>query len=140
MPASPAAKGVTRIQATCSRFHQSCQAKGLLLHQRGFKISYETTIPRQLGLSGSSALICATFNCLLNFFDLAGDWPVPQRPQFILDVEASELGITGGLMDRVAQVCSSPLPPWPHGNSNPGPHGPSYHNIRSHLTACRVCE
>lgn len=95
---------LTHIQATCSRFYQSCQSKGILLDQRGFKLSYETTIPRQLGLSGSSALVCATFNCLLHWFDLHQDWPVPQRPQFVLDVETAELGITGGLMDRVAQV------------------------------------
>lgn len=93
------------MQATCSRFYQSCESKGILIDQRGFKLSYETSIPRQLGLSGSSALVCATFNCLLHWFDLHSDWPVPQRPQFVLDVEASELGITGGLMDRAAQVC-----------------------------------
>lgn len=95
---------LTHIQATCSRFYQSCQSKGILLDKRGFKLSYETTIPRQLGLSGSSALVCATFNCLLHWFDLHQDWPVPRRPQFVLDVETEELGITGGLMDRVAQV------------------------------------
>eukprot|EP00892_Ulva_mutabilis_P011229 jgi/Ulvmu1/8479/UM044_0012.1 len=92
------------LMATCSRFFQSAHSKGFVLDERGFKLSYDTTIPRQLGLSGSSALVCATFNCLLHWFGLDDEWPVPQRPQFVLDVEASELGITGGLMDRVAQV------------------------------------
>ena len=75
------------------------------LHDRSFKLSYETTIPRQAGLSGSSAIICAAFNALLLWFDVPQSAiPVRDRPGLILSVERDELGITAGLMDRVAQV------------------------------------
>ena len=33
-------------------------------------MTYSTTIPRMVGLSGSSAIIVAAFRCLLKFFEL----------------------------------------------------------------------
>jgi GHMP kinases N terminal domain len=92
------------LQATCRRFEQVCKARDLTLHEHCFKVSYDTNIPRQSGLSGSSAIVCATFKCLLAWYDLTDKWPVPERPLFVLDVEQEELGIAAGLMDRVAQV------------------------------------
>ncbi len=68
----------------------------------GFSISYSTTIPRQVGLAGSSALVVATLRCLCEFGDLA----VPDEvlASVALAVETEQLGITAGLQDRVIQV------------------------------------
>jgi gamma-glutamyltranspeptidase len=71
-------------------------------------MSYSTTIPRHIGLAGSSAIITAAFNCLLDLYDVNESlWPVVERPSFILQVEKVELGIAAGLMDRVAQVLAA---------------------------------
>jgi galactokinase len=47
------------MQALCKRFHDHCSKAGLQLPPKGFRLSYDTNIPRQAGLSGSSAIICA---------------------------------------------------------------------------------
>lgn len=57
----------------------------------------------QTGLSGSSAIICAALNCLLDFYQIRHLVSVEIRPQLILSAE-NELGIVAGLQDRVAQV------------------------------------
>lgn len=93
-----------RMQATCSHFWKECQHQGFNCGNRAFKLSYDTNIPRQAGLSGSSALVCGAFNCLLHWYGLEEKWPMKTRPQFILNIETQELSIPGGLMDRVAQV------------------------------------
>lgn len=59
--------------------------------------------PLQCGLSGSSALACATLNCLLRHYQQEAAVPVADRPQLVLDAELA-LGVTGGLQDRVIQV------------------------------------
>ncbi|PWA34306.1 glucuronokinase G [Artemisia annua] len=55
------------------------------------------------GLSGSSAIACAAFSCLLDFYNVRDKIAVEIRPQLILNAE-EELGIVAGLQDRVAQV------------------------------------
>ena len=71
-------------------------------------MTYETNIPRMVGLSGSSAIITAAFRALLRFYRLSitDDLKIDEAslPQVILDVEMKELGITAGLQDRVIQV------------------------------------
>lgn len=47
------------LQALCKRFFEHCAAAGVALPVRGFSLAYDTNIPRQAGLSGSSAIICA---------------------------------------------------------------------------------
>ena len=62
-------------------------------------------MPRQVGLAGSSAIVTATLQCLMHFFNLTlSDLPKEVQPQFILEVEKSELHINAGLQDRVIQV------------------------------------
>lgn len=100
------------VQATCKVFNEECRKRGVTLPAEGFTLSYATTIPRQTGLSGSSAIICAAFNCLLQWYGLEDEFPAPQRPGIILSVETQELGLTAGLMDRVAQVSSPSLVFW----------------------------
>lgn len=94
--------GIRLIKATVKRFVEHCQARGLSLHDRKFSVRYQTTIPRQVGLAGSSAIIVAALRCLMEFYDV--QLPLEAQPMFVLLVEQEELGITVGLQDRVIQV------------------------------------
>ena len=94
--------GIRLIKATIKRFVEHCQARNRTLHDRTFSIRYQTTIPRQVGLAGSSAIIVATLRCLMEFYDV--EMPLEAQPMFVLLVEQEELGITVGLQDRVVQV------------------------------------
>ena len=68
----------------------------------GFELTYNTTIPRQVGLGGSSALVVAALGCLAEFVGL--EIPEVVMPSIALRVETEQLGITAGLQDRVVQV------------------------------------
>ena len=94
--------GIRLIKATIKRFVEYCAANGLVLHDRNFSVRYQSNIPRQVGLAGSSALITATLRCLLEFYGI--EMPLQAQPTFILKVEQDELGITAGLQDRVIQA------------------------------------
>ena len=94
--------GIRLIKATIKRFVEHCETRGLALHDRKFSVRYQTTIPRQVGLAGSSAIIVATLRCLMEFYDV--QLPLEIQPMFVLLVEQEELGITVGLQDRVIQV------------------------------------
>jgi glucuronokinase len=94
--------GVRLIKATIRRFVEHCRARGVALHDRAFSMRYSTSIPRQVGLAGSSAIVVATLRCLMEFYDVA--IPLEAQPTFVLSVEQEELGIAAGLQDRVAQV------------------------------------
>ncbi|XP_062506583.1 uncharacterized protein LOC134183132 [Corticium candelabrum] len=97
--------GLRLLQATCKKFYEYCASRGIALAKRNFTLSYETNIPRQVGLAGSSAIVVATLNCLMRFFNLTGnDLPKALRPEFVLNVEREELFIQAGLQDRVIQV------------------------------------
>jgi len=94
--------GIRLIKATIKRFVDYCTAQGIALHTRNFSVRYTTTIPRQVGLAGSSAIIVATLRSLLEFYGV--EMPLHVQPSFVLRVEQEELGITAGLQDRVIQV------------------------------------
>jgi len=94
--------GIRLIKATIKRFVEYCAANALPLHDRNFSVRYQSNIPRQVGLAGSSALITATLRCLLEFYGI--QMPLRVQPTFILRVEQDELGITAGLQDRVIQA------------------------------------
>nr|GMC91682.1 glucuronokinase 1-like [Ipomoea batatas] len=95
--------GVRLLMAICKVFHNYCKDNNISLHERNFKLSYDTNIPRQTGLSGSSAIVCAALSCLLDFYNVRHLIKVEVRPNLILNAE-KELGIVAGLQDRVAQV------------------------------------
>ena len=68
------------LQAACLVFWRACEERGLEhCLNRNFTLSYDTTIPRQAGLSGSSAIVCAALNCLLEFYGV-GDRCAPRQP------------------------------------------------------------
>ncbi len=93
--------GIRLIKATIKRFVDFCRTRNLKLHDRNFSVRYETNIPRQVGLAGSSSIIVATLRCLMKFYGI--DIPLEQQPSFVLSVETEELGISAGLQDRVIQ-------------------------------------
>lgn len=101
--------GLRIIRATLKKFQEIAVSAGVVdkLRPTGFTVSYTTTIPRGVGLSGSSALVAATFRALLRFHHVSL-WSLgielDKFPQTILDVEQEELGICAGLQDRVIQV------------------------------------
>src|SRR5262245_14198584 len=94
--------GIRLIKATIKRFVEHCAARNIALHDRKFSIRYHTTIPRQVGLAGSSAIIVATLRSLMDFYGV--EIVREAQPTFVLLVEQEELGITVGLQDRVIQV------------------------------------
>src|SRR5262245_59960696 len=49
--------GLRLIKAAIKRFAEHCEASGIALHDQNFALRYETDIPRQVGLAGSSAIV-----------------------------------------------------------------------------------
>lgn len=94
--------GIRLVKATIKTFADYCERQRISLHERNFSVRYETNIPRQVGLAGSSAIIVATLQALMDFYQVS----IPQhvQPSLVLSVETGELGITAGLQDRVIQV------------------------------------
>ncbi|CAN1272966.1 Glucuronokinase 1 [Linum perenne] len=95
--------GVRLLMAICKVFYNYCREKKIQLHHRKFALSYDTNIPRQAGLSGSSAIVSAALNCLLDFYKVRDMIKIEIRPNLVLSAE-KELGIVAGLQDRVAQI------------------------------------
>ena len=66
---------------------------------------FETNVPRQVGLAGSSAIITALWKALMVFYDVSEEQiPLELQASLVLKVEQEELGIAAGLQDRVIQV------------------------------------
>ncbi len=69
---------------------------------RPAQIRFETTIPREVGLSGSSAIIIGVLRALA---DLAGQtWDPVELARTALEVETDRLGWAAGPQDRVIQA------------------------------------
>ena len=62
--------GLRLIYATCKYFRDYCQEYQLPIDDRNFTIRYDTNIPRQVGLGGSSAIITALLKALMEFYSL----------------------------------------------------------------------
>jgi glucuronokinase len=96
--------GLRLLFATCKRFQQHCHEAGIKLPNRNFTIAYDVNVPRQVGLAGSSAIITAAFQALMEFYELDDTViPKPLQPTLVLEVETKELHIQAGLQDRVVQ-------------------------------------
>jgi len=94
--------GIRLVKATVKKFAEYCMRRGHALHDRNFSVRYQSSIPRQVGLAGSSAIIVATLRCLMGFYQ--AEIPREVQPSLALAVETEELGIAAGLQDRVIQV------------------------------------
>ena len=90
------------IKASIKKFFEYCDRHSVRLQNKNFTIRYQSSIPRQVGLAGSSAIVTATIRALMNFHQI--DIPKHELPSLILSVETEELGINAGLQDRVIQV------------------------------------
>ncbi len=93
--------GLRLVKASIKRFADWCEERGHA-PERSFSIRYESTIPRGVGLGGSSAIVTAVLRGLLEFHEL--EMPIEELPALALSVETEELGIAAGLQDRVAQA------------------------------------
>jgi glucuronokinase len=94
--------GLRLIKAIVKKFHEYCRQNAISLHHGNFTISFETNIPRLVGLAGSSAIITATLRALMEFYGI--QIPKHLMPSLILAAEKEELGIQAGLQDRVIQT------------------------------------
>lgn len=93
--------GVPLVKAAIKKFVEYCDKEGIKLSNKNFTVRYRTTIPRQVGLAGSSAIVVATLRALMHFYKV--EVPPPMLPTLALKSEVEELGITAGLQDRVIQ-------------------------------------
>ena len=97
--------GTRLIYATCKRFYDYCDRYACEIEQKNFTLEYDTDIPRQVGLGGSSAIVVATLRVLMKFYGVTdNDIPLPVQPNLARSVETDELEIKAGLQDRVAQI------------------------------------
>lgn len=94
--------GARLVKAAIKVFHDYCSQRDIALEKGNFTLQYQSSIPRQVGLAGSSAIVTATLRALMAFYKI--DVPKEEQPGLILSAEVDELGITAGLQDRVAQV------------------------------------
>jgi glucuronokinase len=90
------------VKATIKKFAEYCISNQIKFNGKNFTIRYDSSIPRQVGLAGSSAIVTATFRALMKFYNVT--IPKELLPSIILATEVEELGINAGLQDRVIQV------------------------------------
>jgi glucuronokinase len=94
--------GTRLVKAAIKKFWEYCALNNLRIENRNFTIRYKTSIPRQVGLAGSSAIITATIRALCRFYNV--EIPMQVFPSVVLSSEVDELGINAGLQDRVIQT------------------------------------
>jgi glucuronokinase len=84
------------VRATVARFAREFAPEAL-----SSSIEWETTVPENVGLGGSSAIVIATARSLCSLHDVDVD---PDRlAAFALAVEREDLGIAGGRQDQIAE-------------------------------------
>lgn len=89
------------VKAAIKKFCEYCDSQSIKINGKNFTIRYRSSIPRQVGLAGSSAIITATIKALMAFYGV--DISDENLPNLVLSVETEELGINAGLQDRVIQ-------------------------------------
>jgi glucuronokinase len=93
--------GQRLVTAAVARLARACGA----VDDRPFVVRWSTTIPRSVGLAGSSALVVATLRAL------AARWGAAVAPEELarlaLEAERDELGIAAGLQDRAVQAAGA---------------------------------
>ncbi|KAL7321773.1 hypothetical protein PS15m_001507 [Mucor circinelloides] len=94
------------LQACCKVFYLHCKENNIPINTRqGFRMMFETNIPRQVGLAGSSAIITALWKMLSMYYGVTQEQiPLELQASLVLKVEWEELGIAAGLQDRVIQA------------------------------------
>lgn len=90
------------IKAAIKVFCQYCEQNDIKIENKNFTVRYSSSIPRQVGLAGSSAIITATFRALIKYYNVKIKKEI--LPNLILATETNGLNINAGLQDRVIQV------------------------------------
>ncbi len=93
--------GVRLIQAALAAYASLLDTMGAPPLKEGFRLAYRTTIPRQVGLGGSSAIVLAALRAVIEHHGI--DIQPALVPSLGLAAEA-RLGIVAGLQDRVVQA------------------------------------
>lgn len=93
--------GIPLIKAGIKKFTDFCELHHIRLPNRNFTVRYRSSIPRQVGMSGSSAILVALMRALMKFYDI--EIPLEELPRLVMVAETEELGIAAGLQDRVIQ-------------------------------------
>jgi len=94
--------GIRLLKATAKVFFAHCREQGITLPKRNFTVQYASSIPRLVGLAGSSAICTAMLKALQPFYGVA--LPLEIVPTLCLKAERDELNIQCGLQDRVIQI------------------------------------
>lgn len=85
------------VEATVRRF-----ARSFAEHAARTGVRWSTSVPRGVGLGGSSAIVISTLRALCELY--GETLPPAELASFALEVETEELQIAAGLQDRVAQA------------------------------------
>ena len=96
--------GIRLLRAAVRRFADHWEGmEGLAKDDRllRFEMRYETSIPRQVGLAGSSAIVIAALRALMSWFEITIE--PAALAELALAAELEDLGIAAGPMDRVVQ-------------------------------------
>ena len=91
---SPPSEVVAATVARFAREHRSSAS--------ATAIEWSTSIPRGVGLGGSSAIVISTLRALSALHDV--ELEATELAELALAIELDELGIAAGLQDRVAQA------------------------------------
>jgi len=94
--------GIRLIKAAISKFVNYARQKAHALHGKNFTVTYDTNIPKQVGLAGSSAIITSVMKALMVFYRIKIEKPM--LANIVLSVETEELKLSAGLQDRVIQA------------------------------------
>ncbi|OAD74978.1 hypothetical protein PHYBLDRAFT_111376 [Phycomyces blakesleeanus NRRL 1555(-)] len=94
------------LLACCKVLFTHCKKNNIPIDtSQGFVVMYDTNIPRQVGLAGSSAIITAFWKALLKLYRITSiQIPIELQASLVMAVETEELGIAAGLQDRVIQA------------------------------------
>ena len=90
------------LQATLARFRRHAEATKQPAPASELSFHWRTSIPREVGLGGSSAIVIAALRALCSLYGVS--IPRVDLPAMALSVETEGLGIEAGLQDRVAQT------------------------------------
>lgn len=99
--------GMRLIKGMIKIFYEYCKSNHIKLISKNFTIAYKSDIPLRLGLAGSSAILSACLKALCLFYEIYIEPAI--FANLVLSVETKELGISGGLQDRVAQAFEKPV-------------------------------
>ena len=99
--------GSILLTAAIARLASWLRDRGAALPDNGFRMTWQTTIPRSAGLAGSSALVIGALRSLAALWDV--EITDEEGPRLALEVEVELLGIAAGPQDRLVQWHQSTL-------------------------------